>query len=253
MCTDAHRLGGYGILPYPRCQQHPQTSVNSVNSVGDYIPTEPTERTEPSGREVPPTDWHGCAQIRRVWHPAIPTLPLESSCLSSALPTVRARTAPTKQAGISPTERTEHTEPSGREVPPTDWHGCAQIRRVWHPAIPTLPLESSCLSSALPTVRARTAPTKQAGISPTERTEHTEPSGREVPPTDWHGCAQIRRVWHPAIPTQPQESSCLSSAFPPVRARTAPTKQARISPTERTEHTEHSGREAPPTEHSLSL
>ena len=182
-------------------------------------PTEPTERTEPSGREAPPTDAHGCAQIRRVWHPAIPTLPPESSSLSSALPTVRARTAPTKQAGISPTERTEHTEPSGREAPPTeptertepsgreapptDAHGCAQIRRVWHPAIPTLPPESSSLSSALPTVRARTAPTKQAGINPTECTEHTEPSGREAPPTDAHGCAQIKRVWHPAVPTQP--------------------------------------------------
>ena len=38
--TDAHRLGGYGILPYPRSQQHPQTSVNSVNSVGEQ--TQPT-------------------------------------------------------------------------------------------------------------------------------------------------------------------------------------------------------------------
>ena len=38
--TDAHRLGGYGILPYPRCQQHPKTSVNSVNSVGEL--TQPT-------------------------------------------------------------------------------------------------------------------------------------------------------------------------------------------------------------------
>ena len=32
---------------------------------------------------------------------------------------------------------------------------------------------------------------------PAERTEHTEPSGREEPPTDEHGCSQIRRVWHP--------------------------------------------------------
>ncbi len=31
--TDAHRLGGYGILPYPRSQQHPQTSVNSVGGL----------------------------------------------------------------------------------------------------------------------------------------------------------------------------------------------------------------------------
>jgi len=38
---------------------------------------------------------------------------------------------------------------------------------------------------------------------PTEYAEHTEHSGREVPPTDRHRCAQIRRVWHPAIPTQP--------------------------------------------------
>ena len=65
---------------------------------------------------------------------------------------------------------------------------------------PTQPLESSSLSSTLPTARARTAPTKQAGISPTEPTEPTEPSGREAPPTDAHGCAQIRRVWHPAVP-----------------------------------------------------
>ncbi len=33
-------VGGYGILPYPRSQQHPQTSVNSVNSVGEL--TQPT-------------------------------------------------------------------------------------------------------------------------------------------------------------------------------------------------------------------
>ena len=167
-----------------------------------------------------------------------PTLSPESSSLSSTLPPVRARTAPTKQAGISPTERTEHTEPSGREAPPTeptertepsgrevphtDWHGCAQIRRVWHPAIPTQPAESSSISSTLPPARARTVPTKQAGISPTERTEHTEPSGREAPPTDWHRCAQIRRVWHPAIPTLPPESSSLSSTLPTARARTAP-------------------------------
>ncbi|WP_278911129.1 hypothetical protein, partial [Leyella stercorea] len=28
-------VGGYGILPYPRSQQHPKTSVSSVNSVGE--------------------------------------------------------------------------------------------------------------------------------------------------------------------------------------------------------------------------
>ena len=32
---------------------------------------------------------------------------------------------------------------------------------------------------------------------PTEYAEHTEPSGGDVPPTDRHRCAQIRKVWHP--------------------------------------------------------
>ena len=65
-------VGGYGILPYPRSQQHLKTSVSSVDSVGEltqpticvdqcnpwenYIPTEPTEPTEASCREEPPTD-----------------------------------------------------------------------------------------------------------------------------------------------------------------------------------------------------
>ena len=70
-------VGGYGILPYPRSQQYPQTSVNSVNSVGELtqpticvdqcnpwancIPTEPTELTEASCREGSPTDiMRGC-------------------------------------------------------------------------------------------------------------------------------------------------------------------------------------------------
>ena len=64
--TDVHRLGGYGIPAIPT--QPP-----------NYLPT------EVSGGEVPPTDcmdvhrsfwrkifshgFHGCAQIRRVWHP----------------------------------------------------------------------------------------------------------------------------------------------------------------------------------------
>ena len=65
-------LGGYGILPYSRSQQHPKTSVSSVNSVGELtqpticvdqcnpwencIPTERTEPTEASCREGSPTD-----------------------------------------------------------------------------------------------------------------------------------------------------------------------------------------------------
>ena len=35
---------------------------------GESIPTEYAEHTEPSGGDVPPTDRHRCAQIRKVWH-----------------------------------------------------------------------------------------------------------------------------------------------------------------------------------------
>ena len=75
--TDAHRLGGYGIpaIPTPPITQ-PNILWKSVKSVGEYyhahkqangerVPTEYAEHTEHSGREVPPTDRHGCAQIRR--------------------------------------------------------------------------------------------------------------------------------------------------------------------------------------------
>ena len=36
---------------------------------GESIPTEYAEHTEPSGGDVPPTDRHRCAQIRKIWHP----------------------------------------------------------------------------------------------------------------------------------------------------------------------------------------
>ena len=127
-CTDAHRLGGYGILPYPRSHQtiFPQNSRNtqkrlaekknlctSVKSVGEYPPPEASVYSVKSVGEYPPPEtsvysvnsvgrlaqtnlewvlWkefggrrgygrnvipsyenshrlHGCAQIRRVWHP----------------------------------------------------------------------------------------------------------------------------------------------------------------------------------------
>ena len=68
-------------LPYPRCPilwilwilwensaPQPSVSIRAIRGRKD-IPAERTERTEPSGREEPPTDEHGCSQIRRVWHP----------------------------------------------------------------------------------------------------------------------------------------------------------------------------------------
>ena len=68
-------------LPYPRCPilwilwilwensaPQPSVSIRAICGRKD-IPAERTERTEPSGREEPPADEHGCSQIRRVWHP----------------------------------------------------------------------------------------------------------------------------------------------------------------------------------------
>ena len=47
---------------------HPNHLCQSVPSVGEKIFPQ-NAHTEPSGREEPPTDEHGCSQIRRVWHP----------------------------------------------------------------------------------------------------------------------------------------------------------------------------------------
>ena len=122
-------VGGYGILPYPRSLRNPVVSarlcrlleqeLHQQNMQG-YLPQNARNTQNLLAEKHLPqigTDAHRC---RRVWHPAIPTQPQESSCLSSTLPPARARTAPTKQAGINPTERTEHTEVSCREESPTD-------------------------------------------------------------------------------------------------------------------------------------
>ena len=92
--TDAHRLGGYGIPAIPTLPiTQPNHLWKSVKSVGEYYhagaaasaaPTKQTERVFHRIRRThrtfwqrkPPTDRHRCAQIRRVWHPAIPTLPI---------------------------------------------------------------------------------------------------------------------------------------------------------------------------------
>ena len=79
-CTDIHRLGGYGILPYPRSHKTifpqkptqpnhlcasvksvgeyppPEISVNSVNSVGEYPPPEISVNSVNSVGEYPPPE-----------------------------------------------------------------------------------------------------------------------------------------------------------------------------------------------------
>ena len=105
-----------------------------------------------------------------------------------------------------PTEYAEHTEPSSREVPPTDRHRCALIRRVWHPAIPTPPItQPNHLRKSVKSVgEYYHVPNKADGERvPTEYAEHTEHSGRESLPqidTDAH---RLGGYGIPAIPTPP--------------------------------------------------
>ena len=94
------------------------------------------------------------------------------SCLRSALPLARARSAPTKL--------TEQT-----------------IGGYGIPAIPTHP------PNYLPTEATETTEVSDARYSPTEPTEHTETTGARYSPTD---CTDVHRLGGygiPAIPTLP--------------------------------------------------
>ncbi len=189
--TDAHRLGGYGIpaIPTPPITQ-PNILWKSVKSVGEYYhagaaasaaPTKQTERVSHRIRGTHRTFWqrstshrlHRCAQIRRVWHPAIPTPPITqpnhlwnsvgdssqqvicgenkstaggvgmAGChtLLQENPWENTTTLINKQTGREcPTEYAEHTEPSGREAPPTDCTDAHRLGGYGIPAIPTLPI-----------------------------------------------------------------------------------------------------------------
>ena len=110
------------------------------------------------------------ANYRRVWHPAIPT----------------------QTPNYLPTEATETTEVSDARYYPTDCTDGHRLGGYGIPAIPTLP------PNYLPTEPTETTEVSDARYSPTE---HTETTGARYSPTDC-GYTQIRRVWHPAIPTQ---------------------------------------------------
>ncbi len=144
--TDAHRCRRVwhpchthaakfcGFCEFRGNKAHPKHLCRSVKSVGEKIFPQ-NARTEPSGREESPTDEHGCSQIRRVWHPC--HTHAAQFCVFCAF---RGRTAhhnhlcsSVSSVGEKIFPQNAHTEPSGREEPSTDEHGCSQIRRVWHP------------------------------------------------------------------------------------------------------------------------
>ena len=144
MSADVHRLGGYGIPAIPTLPN----SVYSVNSVGEQrtikICVHPchlwekrySHRTHGTHR----TFWQRrasrrCSQIRRVWHPchthAAQFCVFCVFCGRTAHHNHLCSSVPSVGEKIFP--QNAHTEPSGREEPLTNEHGCSQIRRVWHP------------------------------------------------------------------------------------------------------------------------
>ena len=185
---------------------------------GERVPTEHAEHTEPSGRESLPqigTDTH---RLGGYGIPAIPTPPItQPNHLWKSVKSVgeyyhagaAASAAPTKQMGrvSHRTRRTHRT--FWQRKPPTDAH---RLGGYGIPAIPTPPItQPNHLWKSVKSVgeyyhagaAASAAPTKQ-----TERVSHrTRGTHRTVwrrkSPTDRHRCTQIRRVWHPAIPTPP--------------------------------------------------
>ena len=74
--------------------------------------------------------------------------------------------APTKQTCTNITILPQIAKNFWRKIFFHGLHGCAQIRRVWHPAIPTQP----------------------PNYLPTEFAEHTETTDGEYPPTD---CTEV--------------------------------------------------------------
>ena len=140
-------VGGYGIPAIPTLPN----SVYSVNSVGGKRFPQNARNAQKllAEKSLPQmsTDAHRC---RRVWHPchthADKFCEFCEFCGRKDIPT----------------ERTERTETSGREESPTDDTDAHRLGGYGIPAIPTLPTQGcSCLRSALPLARARTAPTKQ--------------------------------------------------------------------------------------------
>ena len=173
---------------------------------GERVPTEYAEHTEPSGRESLPqidTDAH---RLGGYGIPAIPTppitqpnhlwIPWENTTTLVQLPLQHQQS---KQKECSHRTRRTHRIFWQRK-PPTDRHGYAQIRRVWHPAIPTPPItQPNHLWKSVKSVgeyyhagaAASTAPTKQ-----TERVSHrTRGTHRTFwqrkPPTD---CTDVHRL-----------------------------------------------------------
>ena len=207
--TDVHRLGGYGIPAIPTLPNsvsirairvrtaHPNHLCLSVPSVGEKIFPQ-NAHTEPSGREEPPTDGTDVHRLGGYGIPAIPTLPNSVYSVNS----VGEQRTPTICVNLChPWEKRYSHRTHGTHR--TFWQRrasrrCSQIRRVWHPchthAAQFCVFCVFCGRTAHHNHLCSSVPSVGEKIFP--QNAHTEPSGREEPLTNEHGCSQIRRVWH---------------------------------------------------------
>ena len=144
-CTDIHRLGGYGILPYPRSHQtifpqkptQPNHLCASVKSVGGSSPPEDSVYSVKSVGEYPPPEASvnsvnsvgGLAQANSEWFcgknseggvgmagmPYPPTKTPTDCTDVHRLGGYGIPAIPTQPQKYLPTEFTEHTETTGGE------------------------------------------------------------------------------------------------------------------------------------------
>ena len=100
------------------------------------FPTEPTERTETSGREEPSTDGTDVHRCRRVWHPchthAAKFCVFCEFCGRTVRPKYLCKSVKSVGGKIFP-QNARNSQNLLQRKDSHGWHGCSQIRRVWHP------------------------------------------------------------------------------------------------------------------------
>ena len=144
------------------CHTHAATKLSSHRSFWWRRASHGLHRIHRSfWRKIFSHGFHGCAQIRRVWHPC-------HTHAATKLSSHRSFWRRSASHGIHRIHRS-----FWRKIFSHGLHGYSQIRRVWHPAIPTQ--------------SPNYLPTEVSGGEepPTEFTEFTEFSGCVYSPTDF--------------------------------------------------------------------
>ena len=157
-------------LPYPRS---PLNYLSTEVSGREEPPTEFTEFTEFSGARYSPTDFTDVHRLGGYGIPAIPTQPTKLSSHRSFW----WRSASHRIHRIH--------RIFWHKIFSHGFHGCAQIRRVWHPC-------HTHAATKLSFHRSFWRRRASHGIHRIHRI-----FWRKIFSHGFHGCTQIRRVWHP--------------------------------------------------------